>query len=118
MEKDRERRIQARRQASHNFEAFEIGASDNESNTRRETFDIPSKQSFDATHILENKENGHSFVHDISCIPTTEEEAAKEKRLQQLQGTVRSSTPLAQRRALDKWTNFPGFLVFFFVLMS
>lgn len=114
MEKDRQRRLEARRQASHNFDAFEVEFSDSESNMRRETFDIPSKQQLDATHTLENKENGHSFAHDISCIPTTEEEAAKEKRLQQLQG-VRSSTPLAQRRPIDNWTTYQLHILFFYV---
>jgi len=101
MEKERQRRIEARRQASHNFDAFEIEI--NEGNTRRDTFDVPSKKPLNATHSVENKENSrsHGFPEDISSIAISDQSTPPfDKKLPAVgSSSHRTSTPLMPRHA-------------------
>ena len=54
MEKERQQRIEARRQTSHNFDAFKIGI--NGGNARRDTYDVPSNKPLNSTQGVRNKE--------------------------------------------------------------
>lgn len=99
MEKERQRRMEQRRQASHTFEAFEVDLTEGVS--RRETFDVLPKQQLNLTHNIENKENSrnHGFPHDISGISVTEETLPLDKKMPASTSSHRTSTPLTLRHA-------------------
>lgn len=65
MERERRERIEQRRKASHNFEAFDVDFGN--TSTRRDTYDLPPK--LNVTHCIDaNKENSSIFPHDLSGI--------------------------------------------------
>ena len=78
MEEEKQKQINARRQASANFEAFDI---DFGGNARRETFDVPPKLNVTRNLNDGNKENISRglFPHDISGISVGEDSVLKNK---------------------------------------
>lgn len=74
LEQDQQRKLQARRQNSTNFDCFVVDFA----NPRRETFDVPQKLNVTRSLDCDNKENNsRGFPHDISGISITEEVAQK-----------------------------------------
>lgn len=96
MEQEKQRQFQARRQNSNQFEAFTV---DFDTNSRRETFDVPPK-SLNVTRNLDNKENVRGgFINDLSDISMAEEVAPKSaSKSNHHRPDVLTSTPLSVQR--------------------
>ncbi len=90
IELEKQKKIEARRQNSSNFEAFDVDFSGG--SARRETFDVPPK--LNVTRNVNNKENVSTglFPNDISGISISEEAVLKNKLKSRVENLT--STPL------------------------